>query len=173
MNIDDDTAEVRAQGWRTLAALHGRIEDALEKALQRAHQLSVVEYTVLDALARQDGWHMRMQQLARAVVLSQSATTRLVTRLEERGLLARYLCDTDRRGIYTEVTPAGRALLEAARPTHDAALSGALAESAEVPELAPLVAALESLPASAAAPASGSEPVPASASASARAALAT
>ena len=52
---------------------------------------------MLDVLGRQDDWHMRMQQLASAVVLSQSATTRLVTRLEERGLLARYLCDTDRR----------------------------------------------------------------------------
>lgn len=45
-----------------------------------------------------------MNQLANAVVLSQSATTRLVTRLEDRGLLARYLCADDRRGIYTEVT---------------------------------------------------------------------
>ncbi|MFJ6215380.1 MarR family winged helix-turn-helix transcriptional regulator [Streptomyces sp. NPDC092296] len=146
MVIADDAAEARAQGWRTLAALHGRIEDALEKALQRGHDLSVVEYTVLDALARQDGWHLRMQQLARAVVLSQSATTRLVTRMEERGLLSRYLCQTDRRGIYTEVTPAGRALLDSARPTHDGALSGALAEAAERPELAPLVSALAALP---------------------------
>lgn len=40
------------------------IEAALEKALQREHGLSVVEFTVLDALSRQDGWHMRMQQLA-------------------------------------------------------------------------------------------------------------
>ncbi|MFF4651509.1 MarR family winged helix-turn-helix transcriptional regulator [Streptomyces sp. NPDC001380] len=155
MGIADDAAEVRAQGWRTLAALHGRIEDALEKALQRAHDLSVVEYTVLDALGRQDGWHMRMQQLARAVVLSQSATTRLVTRLEDRGLLARYLCDTDRRGIYTEVTEAGRALLEAARPTHDDALARALADAADLPELAPLVDALAALPAVPAASASG------------------
>ena len=40
---------------------------------------------MLDALSRQDGWHMRMQQLARAAALSPSATTRLVNRLEDRG----------------------------------------------------------------------------------------
>src|SRR5689334_18014119 len=107
MAVADDAVEARAQGWRTLAALHGKIEERLEKELQKEHQLSVSEYTVLDVLARQDGWHMRMQQLARAVVLSQSATTRLVTRLENRGLLHRYLCADDRRGIYSEVTPAG------------------------------------------------------------------
>ncbi len=145
MSLDEDAAEARAQGWRTLAALHARIEDSVEKALRREHNLSVSEYGVLDVLARQDGWHMRMTQLSNAVVLSQSATTRLVTRLEDRGLLQRYLCPTDRRGIYTEVTPAGHELLAAARPTHDTTVSAALDEAEQVPELAPLVQALDRL----------------------------
>lgn len=34
MGIKDDAVEVRAQGWRTLAALHGSIEAELEKALR-------------------------------------------------------------------------------------------------------------------------------------------
>ncbi|HEY5857187.1 MAG TPA: MarR family transcriptional regulator [Aldersonia sp.] len=139
MGIADDAVEIRARGWRTLAALHGSIETALERALQREHGLSVVEYTVLDALSRQAGWHMRMQQLARAAALSSSATTRLVTRLEDRALLTRILCADDRRGIYTELTDTGRGLLDAARPTHDATLEAALADAAAVPELAPLV----------------------------------
>ena len=97
---------------------------------------------MLDALNRQDGWHMRMQQLARAAALSPSATTRLVTRLEDRGLLTRILCADDRRGIYTELTPQGRELYERARPIHDAELEQALAHAAGQPELAPVVAAL-------------------------------
>lgn len=145
MSLAEDAAEARAQGWRTLAALHARIEDQLERALQRAHQLSVSEYTVIDVLARQDDFHLRMSQVSQAVVLSQSATTRLVTRLEDRGLLARYLCPTDRRGIYTELTEAGVALLNAARPTHDTALAEALAEAEQLPELSPLVSALAEL----------------------------
>jgi len=145
VSLDDDAVEARAQGWRTLAALHARIEDRLQRALERDHELSVSEFTVLDVLTRQVGFHLRMNQLANAVVLSQSATTRLVTRLEDRGLLARYLCPDDRRGIYTEVTEAGQALLRAARPTHDAVLADAIAEAGAVPELAPLVAALGSL----------------------------
>jgi DNA-binding MarR family transcriptional regulator len=147
VGIADDAVEIRAQGWRTLAALHGIIEAALEKALQAELGLSVVEYTVLDALSRQDGWHMRMQQLARAAALSSSATTRLVTRLEERGLLTRILCQDDRRGIYTELAEGGRALLARARPAHDIALEVALAGAKRMPELAPLVDALHRLPA--------------------------
>ncbi|PRB18591.1 MarR family winged helix-turn-helix transcriptional regulator [Microbacterium sp. MYb62] len=142
MGIGDDAVEVRAQGWRTLAALHGLIETALERSLAEAVELSVVEYTVLDALARQDGWHMRMQQLARAAALSPSATTRLVNRLEDRGLLTRILCVDDRRGIYTELTPAGRELYERAHPIHDDTLEQVLEDAAAQPELAPVVEAL-------------------------------
>lgn len=145
MGIADDAVEVRAQGWRTLAALHNFIENELEKALSRAAGLSVVEYTVLDALSRQDGWHMRMQQLARASALSPSATTRLVNRLEERGLLTRIDCLDDRRGIYTELTSGGHELLDSARPVHDDALEAALLEAHSIPELAPLLDALPQL----------------------------
>ncbi|MGH3116749.1 MAG: MarR family winged helix-turn-helix transcriptional regulator, partial [Gaiellales bacterium] len=102
----------------------------------------------LDVLSEQhdgDGGHFRMHQLSDAVVLSQSATTRLVNRLEERGLLTRYLCADDRRGIYTNVTDAGHALLSAARPTNDAALREALESAEERTELAPLVRAVRAL----------------------------
>jgi DNA-binding MarR family transcriptional regulator len=146
VSIEDDAVEVRAQGWRTLAALHGRIDAVLEKTLQAGFELSVVEFTVLDALSRQQGWHMRMQQLARAAALSSSATTRLVNRLEDRALLTRILCADDRRGIYTELTEAGKALLARARPVYDDALAGALAAAEEEPELGPLVEALHRLP---------------------------
>ncbi|MDX6743853.1 MarR family winged helix-turn-helix transcriptional regulator [Actinocorallia sp. A-T 12471] len=144
-----------AQGWCALSLLHGRIEAHIERALEAGHGLSVREFSLLDVLSRQhdgEGGHLQMKQVAEAVVLSQSATTRLVTRLENRGLLARYLCPTDRRGIYTDVSPEGRALLEAARPTNERALREALADAAAKPELAPLVHALAEIP-------SGSDPV--------------
>ncbi|RJQ73837.1 MarR family transcriptional regulator [Pseudonocardiaceae bacterium YIM PH 21723] len=144
-DIPDDAVAARAQGWRTLAALHARIEDALERAL-REHGLSVSEYTVLDALSRQpEGMYLRMSQLAGAVVLSQSATTRLITRLEERGLVRRDLCPDDRRGIIIEVTEAGGALLAETRPTHAAALAATLDAARTVPELSPLVDAFHRL----------------------------
>ncbi|MEV3858204.1 MarR family transcriptional regulator [Streptomyces sp. NPDC050095] len=143
-----------AQGWCALSLLHGRIESHLERALQAGHGLSVREYSLLDVLSRQHdgvGGHLQMNQVAAAVVLSQSATTRLVTRLEDRGLLSRYLCPTDRRGIYTNVSPAGLALLEEARPTNDAALREALDAAATEPDLAPLVHVVEQMPRPAAA----------------------
>src|ERR1700759_5316330 len=142
MTAADPSMTALAQSWCALSLLHGRIEGRVERALQSAHGLSVREYSLLDVLSRQhdgEGGHLQMNQVADAVVLSHSATTRLVTRLEDRGLLARYLCPTDRRGIYTDVTEAGLRLLEQARPTNDAALREALAGAAQMPELAPFV----------------------------------
>ncbi|MFG2292243.1 MarR family winged helix-turn-helix transcriptional regulator [Streptomyces sp. NPDC048603] len=154
MTATDSALTGLSQGWCALSLLHGRIESHIERALQAAHGLSVREYSLLDVLSRQHdgpGGHLQMKQVADAVVLSQSATTRLVTRLEERGLLARYLCPTDRRGIYTNVSEAGLALLEEARPTNAGALRKALDAAALNPELAPLVTAVEQLGAEAAA----------------------
>ncbi|HEX5595057.1 MAG TPA: MarR family transcriptional regulator [Micromonosporaceae bacterium] len=59
------------------------------------------------------------QRVAELVGLPQSTTSRLVARLENAGLLERYLCDTDRRGVYTQITPAGRAIQAAAAATYD------------------------------------------------------
>lgn len=148
MTATDPALTALADSWCALSLLHGRIESHIERALQAGHELSVREYALLDVLSRQhdgEGGHLQMKQVADAVVLSQSATTRLVTRLEERGLLARHLCPTDRRGIYTDVSAAGLALLAQARPTNGAALREALDLAARDTRLAPLVQAVEEI----------------------------
>ncbi|MHC3821688.1 MarR family transcriptional regulator, partial [Streptomyces sp. DT9] len=73
--------------------LPGQLDAHLERALQRLHDLRVREYSLRAVKSRQHsgpGGHLQLQQVADAVVLCQSATTRLVTRLEDRGLLTRY-----------------------------------------------------------------------------------
>lgn len=136
-----------AQRWCALQLLHDRIASDVEKVLQPRHGISVREFSLLEVLERQhdgEGGHLKMQELARSVALSQSATTRLVSRLEDRGLLTRYICPTDRRGIYTEVTDKGRALLEGARPSNQEALNQAVGALADEEEFESLVQALRS-----------------------------
>jgi DNA-binding MarR family transcriptional regulator len=133
-----------AQRWCALSALHEGIADHIERRLEAAHGLSVREFSLLTVLDRQEqGRHLQMRQVAEAIVLSQSATTRLVTRMEDRGLLQRTICADDRRGIYTDVTESGRKLLADATPTHDRALAEALEKARKNPEFTTLVAALE------------------------------
>jgi len=143
-----NSLQTLAKGWPALSLLHERVQATLERILVASHGLSVREFSLLDLLSQQhpgEGGHLPMGQVARAVVLSQSAATRLVTRLEDRALLSRCLCPTDKRGIYTNVTPAGFALLDEARITYLVALDQALAEIGDDCQLSSLLKALSEI----------------------------
>lgn len=109
------------EAWRVVHALHQALEDELATAIKPTG-LTLVEFAVLDILEEQIDGHLRMQDVASVAGLTTGASTRLVNRLEERGLLVRVLCHHDRRGIFTELTDAGRELLAGARALHDATL---------------------------------------------------
>ena len=111
--------------WRELLDRHARATSALERSLHE-HGLGVSEYEVLERLATGDTEERRMQELAEAVHLSQSALSRVVARLEADGLVTRAMCSTDRRGIFACLTEAGRERYAAARPAHRAVLAEAL-----------------------------------------------
>ena len=58
-----------------------------------------------------------MTELAESAHLTQSALSRLVSRLERDGLLTRKTCDNDRRALFVALTDAGRERYAEARPT--------------------------------------------------------
>jgi DNA-binding MarR family transcriptional regulator len=116
------TAEPLVTEWRTLLERHARVTTALERALAE-HGLGVSEFEVLDELAGHPGAECRMQRLSEVVCLSQSALSRVVGRLEDQGLVTRFMCQQDRRGIFAQLTDEGRIRHEAARPTHRAVLA--------------------------------------------------
>jgi DNA-binding MarR family transcriptional regulator len=120
--------------WRELESVHARVREALERALERKHQLSLSEYEVLRRLTESDAAKgRRIQELAEEINLSQSALSRLVGRLEEAGYVNRATCDYDRRGIFACVTDAGRKAEEEANPTHRAVLAETLGQSEPAP----------------------------------------
>jgi DNA-binding MarR family transcriptional regulator len=102
--------------WRDLLSRHARTTCALDRELEAQHGLGMSEYEVLERLASADG--ARVQELAGAVHLSQSALSRTVARLEKDGLVNRAMCPEDRRGVSVCLTSAGLERYEAARPTH-------------------------------------------------------
>jgi DNA-binding MarR family transcriptional regulator len=112
--------------WRQLMSSHARVSEALEHELQRHHNLSLSEFEVLQRLAESDDGKRRMQELADEIHLSQSALSRLVGRLEDKGLATRAICDYDRRGILACITSAGRVAQREAEITHRQVLAGIL-----------------------------------------------
>jgi DNA-binding MarR family transcriptional regulator len=113
--------------WRDLAERHARVSGALERALHEAHGLGVSEFEVLDHLVSAEQCSCRIQELTGSLHLSQSALSRVVARLETDGLVARTICEDDRRGIFACLTEAGRARHAEARPTHREILQQTLA----------------------------------------------
>ncbi|MGH2721927.1 MAG: MarR family winged helix-turn-helix transcriptional regulator [Actinomycetota bacterium] len=106
------------QAWRTFLEAHARVTDQLERELQETQGLPLAFYDVLSQLARVPEGMLRMQDLAQRLLLSRSGFTRLCDRMEAAGLLQRSRCPSDRRGVYAEITPAGREALDAAAPVH-------------------------------------------------------
>jgi DNA-binding MarR family transcriptional regulator len=118
--------------WRELSARRVRIWNALEQALEQEHGLSCHEFEVMDQLAGcADEAKPRVQDIADVVPITQSALSRLIARLEKRGLIERRLCEVDRRGINVFLTDAGRARHAEAYPTYRAVLERQFAETSE------------------------------------------
>jgi DNA-binding MarR family transcriptional regulator len=136
--VDVDRERDLVTEWRELVARKTRVWRALDRALQEQHGIDATEFEVLDRLAEAAADNLRVQELADQVSLSQSALSRLVARLETKGLVQRCMCDQDRRGIYVQLQPEGRELHAAARPTHRQVLSETLNSAAPTPELAAL-----------------------------------
>jgi DNA-binding MarR family transcriptional regulator len=112
--------------WRELLARHARVNAALERDLQRHHRLSVTELEALQRLEENDVDGCRLQKLVEDVHMSQSALSRLVSRLEDEGLVSRRSCAEDRRGTYACITDAGRARVREAEATQREVLARTL-----------------------------------------------
>ena len=117
--------------WLGLSQIHAETNQRIEVALLEAHDLSLKEFYVLHFIMQTEGKKLRLQQLQDKVGLSQSATSRLVLRMEAKncGSLERDICQDDRRGIYTRITASGEAKYCRALQTFQEALRTELERS--------------------------------------------
>lgn len=109
--------------WRSLLTSYNEVAGHLERALTEAHALTLSEFETLDRLTTQECDKRRMQELAETMYLSQSALSRVVSRLVNGGLVERTHCEDDRRGVFVRITEAGRRRWDEARATHRSVLA--------------------------------------------------
>lgn len=106
--------------WRGMLEVNARVTQELDAQMQAAHGLSVSAYEVLMFLADAPEHRLRMSDIADRVLLSRSGCTRLVDRLVRQGYVGRCAADSDGRGLFAALTPAGLEKVQAARRTHRA-----------------------------------------------------
>ncbi|CAH1210453.1 MarR family transcriptional regulator [Paenibacillus sp. JJ-223] len=118
------TTDERLDTWFSLTHIQSEINEQLEQVLQQKYGLSLKEFYVLYFISQTDDKELRLQQLQEKIGLSQSATSRLVARMEAEtcGALERHMCEKDRRGIYTGITERGEMKLRGALETFDEVL---------------------------------------------------
>jgi DNA-binding MarR family transcriptional regulator len=107
-----------ADAWGGLLRVHVQLMRAFDAELETGFGITTSEFEVLAMLARHPDGRMRMADLAGSVLLSASGMSRLVERLQRRGLVTREPDTCDRRGALAVVTDAGRDLAARAEAVH-------------------------------------------------------
>ena len=104
--------------WRSYIVATLLLRQRLHRELAEHHDVSLTDYEVLVCLEMQDGYRMRMSELAVLMGSTKSRLSHQVGRLEDAGVVRRVRDPEDKRGVITELTEEGKALLEKAAPTH-------------------------------------------------------
>ena len=100
-------SEACTLAWQTLRLAHDRVAGRLGAALGGECGLAINEFDVLIYLRAHAAEEVRAGALLDAVALSQPALSRLVARLEARGLVARSPAAADGRATVVCLTDAG------------------------------------------------------------------
>lgn len=106
-----------AETWESLF----RSQVAVMRKLQSGpafKALPVKEYDVLFTLSRCPSGQLRLNEINDKVLLSQSSLSRLVDRLEKRGLVERTIAPDDGRGVLLSLTETGSELQKAIGRDH-------------------------------------------------------
>jgi DNA-binding MarR family transcriptional regulator len=104
--------------WRSFLNACQALFGEVDAQLLRDSGLPHGYYEILVHLSEAPGRALRMTQLAQASTFSKSRLSHAVARLEERGLVVRQICPTDRRGQIARLTDEGFAALAQAAPGH-------------------------------------------------------
>ena len=92
---------------RTATVLADEIADLL-----RSHDLTPSQYNVLRILRGAGEKGLTASDIGERMITRDPDVTRLVDRLEKRGLVERWRCGHDRRVVWTRIAPAGQELIE-------------------------------------------------------------
>src|SRR4051794_32755880 len=112
--LDDQTLST----WRAFLNAHARVTREIGRDLAAAGLPDLSWYDLLWTLYRRPGRSLRVNELAREVVLSPTAMSRFVDRVEKAGYVRREPDPADRRALQIALTGAGVDLLRRMWPIY-------------------------------------------------------
>jgi DNA-binding MarR family transcriptional regulator len=114
-SLDDEALDA----WRAFLTAHAHITRRIGRDLAEAGLPDLSWYDLLWALYRHPDRRMRVNELAREVVLSPTAMSRFVDRVEAAGYVRREPDPDDRRALRVAITDEGVALLRRMWPVYE------------------------------------------------------
>src|SRR5919199_4671006 len=114
--MDDDALGA----WRAFLTAHAHVTRAISRDLADAGLPDLSWYDLLWAIYRHPERRLRVNELAREVVLSPTAMSRFVDRVEAAGYVRREPDPGDRRALRVTITDDGIALLRRMWPVYEA-----------------------------------------------------
>ncbi|GAA5344892.1 MarR family transcriptional regulator [Planifilum fimeticola] len=96
-----------------------RVAEKLKEDI-RSHNLNTTEFAVLELLYNKGD--QPIQQIGKKILLSSGSITYVIDKLEEKNLVCRRNCPTDRRVVYATITDGGKQLMKEIFPKHKKAV---------------------------------------------------
>lgn len=118
------TDDLRKDRALKLWVVMNRAEKSIEKHLREqveSRGLSFTEFAVLEVLLHRGT--LPIGEIGDRILLTSGSMTYVMNKLENRGLILRRECASDRRVIYAELTKAGKDLIRRVFAEHEQLLS--------------------------------------------------
>ncbi|MFI7482965.1 MarR family winged helix-turn-helix transcriptional regulator [Kocuria sp. M1R5S2] len=106
---ETDRVQISADAWEALYRAQVTVMRRLQRQPEFA-ELTAREFDVLFNLSRSAEGGMRLNELNEYVLLTQSSLSRMLERLELKGLVHRWQDPQDLRGLRIRLTDSGRAV---------------------------------------------------------------
>lgn len=111
-----------ARAWLGYRRMHALLDLQISRDLARDSGLSDADYDVLSTLSESPEQMLRLGDLAAHMLWSKSRLSHHLTRMQQRGLVARQDCAADGRGAMLTLTEAGWQAIRSAAPPHVASV---------------------------------------------------
>ena len=124
-------ARTLSASWEQVAAIVAAVDATLGKWLVDNYNIGLTEYRAVLHLSRTSDRELRITELANRVGLTQSSATRLVERMEAKGLAFRDTCPDDGRGVFAVITDAGLKVVAEIREPYETKICELLSDAAK------------------------------------------
>lgn len=118
-----EAADTALKLFVVLSRAHRAISEHTRRDQER-HGLGATEFAVLEALYHKGP--LLVGEVGARILLTSGSTTYVIDKLEQRGLVKRRPCESDRRALYVDLTREGRTLIRKIFPDHARAIAAAV-----------------------------------------------